>query len=239
MKLSVIIPAYNEQDRLPDTLEAIDDYLIKQDYNYEILVVDGGSTDNTSQIVEDFKSKIDNLQLLRHEVSRGKGYAVRQGLSNTEGRYRLFTDADNSTSIDQVEEMWPHVDKYDVIIGSRDLEDSVLDPPQPWFREHVLGGGFRLVRKIILNLWGLEDTQCGFKIFTEEAVEKIVPQCKVDGFAFDPEMLILAKRLDFKIKEIPVHWVNQEGSTVGLENMIKMGLDLLRIRWNIITGKYE
>ncbi len=239
IKLSVIIPAYNEEERLPSTLHAIDNYLSKQDYGYEIMVVNDGSSDDTAGVVEKIKSEIDNLKLIDNKENHGKGYVVHQGLIEAEGNYRLFTDADNSTSIDQVEKMWPHLDEFDVVIGSRDLEDSVLDPPQPWFREHVLGLGFRLVRKIILDLWGLEDTQCGFKIFKAGVADEVIPKCKIDQFAFDPEILILAKRAGFKIKEVSVHWVNQEGSKVGLDSMIKMGLDLLKIRWDILTGKYK
>lgn len=237
VKLSVIIPCYNEEDRLPDTLREIDDYLTKQDYNYEIVVVNDGSPDNTAQVTKDLMSEIDNLKLIDNKENHGKGYVVHQGLKESRGEYRLFTDADNSTSIDQVEKMWPLVDEYDVIIGSRDLEESVLDPPQPFIRR-FLGDVFKFVRKVILDLWGLEDTQCGFKLFTAEAAEEIIPRCRVDGFAFDPELLILAQRLNFKIKEIPVHWVNDEDSKVDLKGTLKMGWDLLKIRWDIITGKY-
>lgn len=238
IKLSVVIPAYNEEQRLPSTLKAIDDHLVKQDYNYEILVVNDGSPDNTAQVTRDLQPEIDNLKLIDNEENNGKGYVVKQGLQEANGDYRLFTDADNSTSVDQVEKMWPHVDQYDVIIGSRDLEGSVLDPPQPWFREFV-GFGFRLIRKIILDLWGLQDTQCGFKLFSKEAVEEIIPQSKVDQFAFDPELLILAKRAGFEIKEIPVRWVNDPDSKVGLDDALNMAKDLLIIRWNLVTGKYN
>lgn len=238
IKLSVIIPAYNEEERLPGTLKAIDEYLTKQDYGYEIIVVNDGSSDDTAQVTRNLKSEIDNLKLIDNEENHGKGYVVHQGLKESRGEYRLFTDADNSTSIDQVEKMWSQVDEYDVVIGSRDLEGSVLDPPQPLFRR-FLGEIFKLVRKVILDLWGLEDTQCGFKLFTAEAAEEIIPYCRVDGFAFDPELLVLARRLGFKIKEIPVRWVNDEDSRVGLEGTLKMGWDLLKIRWDIITGKYK
>ncbi|MEF8847445.1 MAG: dolichyl-phosphate beta-glucosyltransferase [Candidatus Paceibacterota bacterium] len=239
IKLSVVIPAYNEEERLPSTLKSIDDYLTKQDYGYEILVVNDGSSDNTAQVTKELQSEIDNLKLIDNEKNHGKGYVVKQGLIEGRGDYRLFTDADNSTSVDQVEKMWSHVNEYDVIIGSRDLEGSVLDPPQSWFREHIIGAGFRLYRKLILDLWGLEDTQCGFKLFSKEAAEEVVPKCKIDGFAFDPEMLILAKYAGFKIKEIPVRWVNQEGSKVGLDSIFKMALDVLKIRWRLITKQYE
>lgn len=238
VKLSVVIPAYNEEERLPSTLHAIDDYLTKQDYGYEILVVNDGSSDNTADVVKGLKSEVSNLKLIDNEENHGKGHVVRQGLIEGEGDYRLFTDADNSTSINQVEKMWPFVDEFDVIIGSRDLEDSVLDPPQPWLRE-FLGAGFKLYRKVILDLWGLEDTQCGFKLFSRKAAEKVVPKCKIDRFAFDPEILILAKRADFDLKEVPVHWVNDEASKVGLDSIFKMALDILKIRWDLITGKYE
>lgn len=247
MFLSVIIPAYNEEKRLPRTLAEIDKYL-RQNYpstssgqvQYEIIVVNDGSKDKTAQVVRELSSAIKNLKLINNKENYGKGYVVRQGMLEAKGAYRLFTDADNSTSIDQVEKMWPEFKKgYDVVLGSRDVKGAVLDPPQPWLRQAILGEGFKLVRKIIIGLWEIEDTQCGFKGFTRKATKEIFPRCKIDRFAFDPEILVIAKKLRYKIKEIPVVWKNDPESKVKFKSMVKMGLDLLKIRWDIITRKYE
>ena len=238
MWLSVIIPAYNEEKRLPKTLAEIDKYLRKQDYNYEILVVNDGSKDRTADVTRGLISKIKNLILIDNKVNRGKGYGVRQGLLEAKGEYRVFTDADNSTSIDQVEKMWPEFEKgYDIIIGSRDVKGAILDPPQSWHRM-MLGNVFNLFVQATLGLWGVWDTQCGFKGFTKKVVGDILPKCKTDRFAFDPEILIIGKKMGYKIKEIPVHWKNDPLSTVKLKSMVKMGIDLLKIRWNFIKGKY-
>lgn len=237
--LSVIIPAYNEEKRLPRTLEEIDEYLRKQDYNYEILVVNDGSKDRTVEVAKSLIPKIKNLKVTGYEKNQGKGYAVRFGMLKAKGDFRLFTDADNSTSIDQVEKVWPWLGKkYDIVIGSRDVKGAILDPPQPWLRQVILGEGFKLYRKIVLNLWGIEDTQCGFKCFTKAATENVFSKCKINRFAFDPEILIIAQKMGYKIKEIPVYWRNEPESKVKPKWMVNMAIDLLKIRWNLIVKKY-
>ena len=239
MYLSVIIPAYNEEKRLPKTLEEIDKYLSKQNYDYEILAVNDGSKDKTVEVAKSLLLKIRNLKVTGYKVNQGKGYAVRFGMLEARGDYRIFTDADNSTSIDQVEKMWPEFEKgYDIVIGSRDVKGAILDPPQPWLRQLILGEGFKLLRKIIVGLWGIEDTQCGFKCFKGKVIEDVFPKCKINRFAFDPEFLIIAKKLGYKIKEIPVYWRNDPESKVKFKWMVNMGLELLKIRWNLIKGIY-
>jgi len=239
MYLSVIIPAYNEEKRLPKTLEEIDKYLSKQNYDYEILAVNDGSKDKTVEVAKSLLLKIRNLKVTGYKVNQGKGYAVRFGMLEARGDYRIFTDADNSTSIDQIEKMWPEFEKgYDIVIGSRDVKGAILDPPQPWLRQLILGEGFKLLRKIIVGLWGIEDTQCGFKCFKGKVIEDVFPKCKINRFAFDPEFLIIAKKLGYKIKEIPVYWRNDPESKVKFKWMVNMGLDLLKIRWNLIKGIY-
>jgi len=238
--LSVIIPAYNEEKKLPKTLKEIDKYLTSQRFKteYEIIVVNDGSKDKTAKVVEDLKSEIKNLRLIDNKKNRGKGVVVRQGMLEAKGEYRIFTDADNSTSIDQIEEMWPFFKEgYGIVIGSRDVEGAVLNPPQNLIRRFV-GEGFKILRKLILGLWEIEDTQCGFKCFSKRAAENIFPRCKIDKFAFDPEILILAQKMGYKIKEIPVYWKNDPESKVKFKSVIKMAIDLLKIRWNIITKKY-
>ena len=238
--LSVIIPAYNEARRLPKTLTEIDKYLRKQSYDYEILVVNDGSRDKIAEVVRCLTPGVKHLRLIDNKENKGKGAVVRQGMLEAKGEFRLFTDADNSTSIDQLEKMWPEFEKgSDIVIGSRDVKGAVLNPPQPWLRNVILGEGFKLLRKIIVGLWELGDTQCGFKCFTKKAAENIFPKCKIDRFAFDPEILVIAKKLGYKIKEISVYWKNDPKSKVKFKSMIKMLIDLFKIRWNLIKHKYD
>ncbi|MDP2927098.1 MAG: glycosyltransferase family 2 protein [bacterium] len=238
MKLSVIIPSYNEEDRLPKTLKEIDAYLKRQSYDYEIIVVNDGSKDKTAEVAESLKPEIANLKLIDNQENHGKGYVVRQGMLEATGEYRLFTDADNSTSIDQIEKMWPEFEQgYDVVIGSRDVKGATMDPPQPLFRR-LLGEIFNLIVQFMVGLWGIWDTQCGFKAMTRKSALEVLPQCKIDRFAFDPEILILAKKKGYKIKEVPIYWKNDIQSKVKFKWMVKMLLEVLQIRLNIITKKY-
>ncbi|MEA3452866.1 MAG: dolichyl-phosphate beta-glucosyltransferase [Patescibacteria group bacterium] len=239
MKLSVVIPAYNEEKRVPKTLSSISSYLTKQDYDYEIVVVNDGSKDNTAQVVKDLEFTIPNLRLIDNKKNQGKGGVVTQGMLEAKGDYRLFTDADNSTSVDQVEKMWPWFEKgFDLVIGSRDVKGAVLDPPQPWIRKVILGDSFKLIRKFILGLWSLQDTQCGFKGFSAKAAEDVFSKVKTKGFNFDVESLVLAKRLKYKIKEVPIRWVNDLESKVKMKDIIRMFSDMLKLRKDLILGKY-
>jgi dolichyl-phosphate beta-glucosyltransferase len=239
IKLSIIIPAYNEEKRLARTLREIDSYVSRQNYGYEILVISDGSKDNTAGLVNSLIPEIRNLRLIDRKENKGKGFSVRQAMLEAKGDFRIFTDADNSTSIDQVEKIWPELEKgFDVVIGSRDIKGAVLDPPQPFIRNIILGEGFKLFRKLAIGLWDLEDTQCGFKLFKKEVVEKVFPKCLINRFAFDPEMLVLARKYGFKVKEIPVYWKNDLESTVKFKGMVKMASDLLAIRFNLLSKKY-
>jgi dolichyl-phosphate beta-glucosyltransferase len=237
--LSVIIPAYNEEKRLPKTLKEIDDYLKRQNYSYEIIVVSDGSTDRTCEVAESLKSEINNLKIICEKINRGKGYGVKIGMLNAKGKYRLFTDADNSTPISEIEKFWPEFEKgADVVIASRDIKGAILDPPQPLFRR-LVGEVFKYLRKIIVGLWEIQDTQCGFKCFRGEVAKKIFPKCKIERFAFDPEILLIAKKMGFKIKEVPVYWKNDLRSKVKFKSMIKMLIDLFKIRLNLLKGEYD
>jgi len=240
MYLSVVIPAYNEERRLPKTLEEIDRYLKTKDYQYEIIVVSDGSIDRTCEVVRSLIPKIRGLRLIDEKINKGKGYGVKRGMLEAKGEFRLFTDADNSTSIKQVEKMWPEFERgADIVIGSRDVKGAVLDPPQPWLRQVILGEGFKLLRKIVAGLWGIEDTQCGFKCFKKEVVEKVFPKCKINRFAFDPEILVIARKMGYKIKEVPVCWKNDPESKVKPKWIVNMAIDLFKIRRNIIRNKYK
>ncbi|MBI2453017.1 MAG: glycosyltransferase family 2 protein, partial [Parcubacteria group bacterium] len=222
MRLSVVIPAYNEAKRLLNTLVAADEYLRRQSYEYEILVVNDGSKDNTADVVRQAEAFIKNLRLIDERENHGKGYAVRKGMLEAKGDYRLFTDADNSTSLDQVEKMWPEFEKgFDVVIGSRDIKGAELPVPQSWLRMR-LGDIFNIIVQITSGLWGIWDTQCGFKGFTRKAAEELFSRATIERWAFDVEILALARKLGFRIREIPVRWVNDPNSKVRLSGMVKM-----------------
>jgi len=239
MKLSVIFPAYNEEKRIPKTLRLTYDYLKKQDYQSEILVVNDGSKDKTGEVINGLKREIPILRFIDNKENKGKGGVVKQGMLEAKGDYRLFSDSDNSTSIDQVENIWPWLEKgFDIVIGSRDVKGAKLDPPQPFIRKVLFGDSFKLLRKIIIGLWTIQDTQCGFKCFSAKAAKDIFSEATEDGFIFDVEVLILAKKLKYHIKEIPVSWKNSAESKVKLKNVFKMLFDMLKLRKDLILGKY-
>lgn len=236
--LSVIIPAYNEFERLPLTLIDIDQYLSKVSYSSEILVVNDGSRDKTADVVKKMSETIKNLKLIDNQINRGKGAVVKQGMLMAQGEVRLFVDADNSTSVDQFEKMIPYLNQgFEVVIGSRALKESELRPPQPIYRR-ILGKIGNLIVQLLL-LPGLKDTQCGFKAFKKEAAEAIFSKSQISGFGFDIEALALAKKFGFKIKEIPVVWVNDTRSKVKGLTYLKVLLETIKIRLWLWTGKYD
>src|SRR3989344_2147904 len=229
LKLSVVIPAYNEESRLPRTLRDVDAYLRKQDYEYEIIVVNDGSRDRTVEVTNALAREIANLRLIDNQKNRGKGYAVRQGMLEAKGAYRVFSDADNSTSITHMGRMWPEFEKgFEVIIGSRDIEGAVIAVRQAWWRRR-LGDIFNLVVQSLTGFWGLWGTQCGFKGFSARAAREIFSCAKINRWAFDVEVLVIAKKLGYQIKEVPVTWVNDKQSKVRFSGMAKMFLEVLQI----------
>lgn len=236
--LSVIIPAYNEEERLPKTLIEIGDYFKHQPYTYEIIVVNDGSKDGTGLAVERLIGKVAKLKLIDNHINHGKGYVVRQGMLAAGGRIRLFTDSDNSTPIREIEKILPFFkENYDLVIGSRDAKGAKLDPPQPLIRR-FLGEGWGLLTNIMVGTWGIADTQCGFKAMTAQAAQEIFPKCRINRFAFDPEILLLARISKHRVKEVGILWKNDTRSTVKVNSMVKMFQDLLRIRLNQIKGIY-
>jgi glycosyltransferase involved in cell wall biosynthesis len=236
--LSIIIPAYNEAERIPQTLVDMDKRLSGVDYSYEILVVNDGSKDNTAAVVKNMAKMVKNLKLVDLKENVGKGGAVKQGMLLAAGKVRLFTDADNSTSIDQFEKMIPlFKDGYGVVIGSRALKGAQLDPPEPFYRQ-VIGKTLNFLVQLFL-LPGIWDTQCGFKAYTDEAAEKIFTISKTVGWGFDVETLALAKRLGFRIKEIPVHWVNDTRSRVKFSGGLQFLAETCTIRWRLWRDGYH
>lgn len=230
-RLSVIVPAYNEQERIGATLERMVAYLEARGESFEILVASDGSSDDTHAIVEAIAESRPSVRLLSYSPNRGKGYAVRVGMLAAKGERLLFSDADLATPIEELEKLTEALDNgSDVAIGSRDTAGSQLLRRQSFVRE--MGGRFfnKLVQ--LLAVPGIHDTQCGFKLFTRRAMQGVFPRCQIDHFAFDVEVLFLARKQGFKISEIPVRWAHQEGSKVRfVRDATRMLITLFRIRF--------
>lgn len=239
MKLSVIIPAYNEEPRIGKTLDIMGEYLSSQPYQSEVIVVDDGSRDRTGEVVREKEKTYKNLRLVENDCNRGKGYTVRHGVSLAKGEIVLFFDADSSTPIDQVEKFWPEFDSgKSVCIGSRSLPESNVEVHQPWFRENM-GRIFNLFVRVIA-IRGFVDTQCGFKAFTCEAAKVIFERQTLSGFGFDVELLFIAKKHGFSIVEVPIKWIDSPESRVHpIRDATKMFLELISIRYRDLTGSYR
>lgn len=238
MYLSVIIPAYNEEKRIVKTLLDVNAYLKRQSYDYEIIVISDGSKDNTVNVVKGLQSRVSHLQIIANEVNRGKGYVVKQGLLKAIGEYRLFMDADNATSIDQIEVLMPHIATNDIVIGSRSLRDSKIIKPQPWYRI-VLGKLYRFLVRVVIGQSNLKDTQCGFKLFSAKSARNILPQCKINGWSFDVEILMVARHVGYSIKEVPVLWIDDRDSKISFDRMAQALFELVKIRWGFMVGSYR
>lgn len=240
--LSIIIPSYKEGKRLERNLKEIKDYLKNKNFAYEILVVVDGSPDNTADIARSYKDKIESLRVIDNKKNHGKGYVVRQGLLEAKGEIRVFLDADGSTSIKHLDKFLPEFEKgYDVVIGSRNAKGAYIQIHQPKYRE-VMGNMGNWLIRIVLGLWTFPDTQCGFKMLTGKAADQVAKRMVVDRFGFDFELIILAKKLGFKIKQMPVRWMNEEGSTVSLtgpNGFIQVLIDLFKTKWRLMTGQYK
>lgn len=237
--LSVIIPAYNEEDEIKSTLEAIYNYLSRQDYSWEALIVSDGSRDKTVEVATEFISNKPEFNLIANTKNHGKGYVVRQGMLQAQGDRRLFTDADNSTSIEQIENFWPYFDEgYDIVIGSIEVPGSKIYEHAQWYRR-LLGKYSKYLIRMVAGLWSIHDTQRGFKCFTAKAAKDVFLLTKINRFGFDIEILALAKKLKFKIKEVPVIWNNPGGSSVHLSSYFQVLKDLVKIRFNLWFNAYD
>lgn len=235
--LSVIIPVYNEAKSLPLTLIDIRKNLGQADYSFEIIVVDDGSKDATVETTKRFFSLIPELRLIENKKNHGKGWVVRQGMLSAKGKWRLFMDADNATSVDQFNKMISYFADCQIIIGSRDIKGAKIAVKQPFYRRWVGNLGNLIIQFLLLP--GYWDTQCGFKCFSEEAAQKIFSLAKIDRWAFDVEVLSLAKKLGYKIKEIPVVWINNPHSRVKFSNNFQFLKEVLKIRWWLWRNKYN
>lgn len=228
--LEVIIPAYDEEVRIKRTLDRIREYYSDQTYTWRITVVSDGSKDRTGAIVNEFAAQDDRFRLLEYKPNRGKGHAVRYGIRRANAKRILFCDADLATPQEETEKLWKSMDAgADVAIGSRPLRDSRLEVRQPLYRE-ILGRAFNKAVQL-LAVKGIDDTQCGFKMFTAESAETVFSRCKFDGFGFDFEALLIARDLGLRIDEIPIRWAHQEGSKVSiLRDGPRMLRDLVKLR---------
>ncbi len=231
--LSIVVPAYNEEKRLPESLHKLKNYADKLGKPYEILVVDDGSTDNTARVAQELAF----VHVIKQPHNMGKGAAVKTGMLVAKGDLRLFSDADSSTPITELDKFLPHSKEYDIIIGSRALKDSDIKLHQPWYRE-LMGKTFNKIVRIIA-VGGIHDTQCGFKLFSKKAADMIFPKQTIDRWGFDVEVLYLAKKYGFQVKEIPVVWINDTASKVRpIVDAYKMLTEVLKVRMNAIRGKY-
>jgi dolichyl-phosphate beta-glucosyltransferase len=231
--LSVVIPAYNESERIGPTLASVAQYLARQPFTSEVVVVDDGSHDAMADVVDAYAERYPDITLVRHLENHGKGWAVRTGMLNAHGEYRLFMDADGSTSI----EHWRAVESElqsgsDIVIGSRHVEGSDIVIHQSVHRE-TLGFAFRHVVQTLFRL-GISDTQNGFKAFTRAAAERIFSRQSVKGWAFDVEILSIARALGYRASEIPVRWLDDERSRMKFLAMPRMLLDLIALRASAI-----
>jgi len=235
--LSIIIPAYNEEKRLPGTLDTIQQFLADQTYTYEVLVVENGSSDRTLAIAQGYAQKYPFIQAL-HEKRRGKGLAVRTGMLAAKGQFRFICDADLSMPIAEVNRFIPPLrPAAEIVIGSREAPGAIRYN-EPLYR-HITGRAFSQVVRV-LALPGLRDTQCGFKCFQAEVAEELFPLQTIEGWTFDVEVLYVAQRRGYRIVEIPIPWYfNAESKVKIFRDLRKVVSDLVKIRLNAWRGVYD
>lgn len=239
MIYSIVIPAYNESNRLRPTLDEILHYVGDRNLDVEILVVDDGSRDDTPTIVREYGSTHPQVQLVQNPGNRGKGFSVRNGMLHARGEICLFTDADLSSPIGEAEKLFEAIRQgADIAIGSRWLSAELQTERQPLYRQ-VLGRIFNLLLRLVLGLHFM-DTQCGFKAFRRDAAQRIFPRQKIERWGFDPEILFLGRRLGLRTVEVPVVWAHSEGTRLHpFRDGLRMFGDVMRIRWNSIVGAYS
>lgn len=237
-RLSLVIPAYNEERVLGETLEKAHRWLESQGYSFEIVPVDDGSGDGTDRAAREFAETHPACRPVRNSENRGKGYSVRRGIEAARGEFVIFSDADLSTPIEETAEFLAALEGgADMVIGSRDLPNSDVRVHQPWYRE-MMGRVFnRIVRLLVIR--GFVDTQCGFKGFRRSAMLPLLPKLRIDRYSFDVEMLFVARLAGLTLRELPVVWINNEDTRVDpLRDATRMFVDLLRIRYYHVFGRY-
>jgi len=241
-EVSVVIPTYNEEVRKEEMekhLKSIGEYFEKIGKSYEIIIALDGPTDKTPELVKKYQQHSANVRVLDRKENKGKGYTVREGLMEAKGKIRLFTDMDGATPIRMLDRFFSEFEKgANIVIGSRDMEETNIKKHQPKWKEWAGDFGNILIQAT-LGLWGMRDTQCGFKAFTDEVVENIIPRTTVDRWGIDFEILIIGRKLGYKIVEVPVEWNDSGDSLVGIGGYISTLKDLFSARWNMTIGKYQ
>jgi len=236
--LSIVIPSYNEEKRLPTTLQRIAAYLKASGPKAEVIVVDDGSTDQTVKVAESFQGQIDNLRIVSNGRNRGKGFSVRHGALEARGKIVLFTDADLSAPIEEADKLLAIMGEYDVAIGSRAVNRALIEVHESRFREFA-GIIFNKIVRIILRL-PFVDTQCGFKAFRREKCKIIFEQQTIERFGFDPELLYLARHHGLRTVEVAVRWAHSPATKISMcRDSLQMFLDVVVIRWNALRGRYR
>lgn len=235
---SIILPAYNESARIGATLDRILAFVAEKRWHAEVMVVNDGSTDSTADIVRSYSQKNPALRLLDNPGNRGKGFSVRNGMLHASGEFLLFSDADLSSPIEESVKLFTAIaEGADIAIGSRWLRPELQKQRQPLHRQ-LFGRMFNLALRIVLRL-KFRDTQCGFKAFTRRAAHAIFPLQQIERWGFDPELLYLARKFDFVVKEVPVAWSHREGTRIQpLKDGIRMVGEIFKIRWNAMRGRY-
>jgi glycosyltransferase involved in cell wall biosynthesis len=236
-QVSIVVPAFNEASRIGNSIAQIDAYISRSSHSFELIVVDDGSSDRTAEIVR--SSRVQGLRLFSNDRNHGKGYTVRQGVLSARGEYVLFTDADLSAPIEELDKLFDVAAREgaDIVVGSRAVDPKYIEKHQSSVREFG-GKFFNLMVRLVLGLQ-VHDTQCGFKLFHRERCRRLFEQQRTFGFCFDAELLYLAKRSGLTVRETPVRWSHAEGSKVRLiRDGLRMFLDLVRIRWNALRGRY-
>ena len=237
IELSIIVPSFNEELRLPASLDHIAEYVAASRRSTEVLVVDDGSTDRTAEVAAAYADRIANLRVLKNGENRGKGYSVRHGMLEAKGEVVLFTDADLSAPIEEADKLLAAMEQYDVAIGSRAMDRSLIKVHESAFREFAGIVFNRIVRTV---LWlPFVDTQCGFKAFRRERCRILFEQQRIERFGFDPELLFLARRHGLQAVEIPVRWSHSPATKINMmRDSIQMFVDVFTIRWNAMQGRY-
>jgi len=235
--VSLIVPLYNEENRLGKSLPPVFEYCRKSPWQWEILCVDDGSSDRTCEELRKLQASFASMRIIRQKENRGKGYAVRHGLQEACGEYLLFSDADFSTPIEEVSKLMQSIaEGYDLAIGSRGLQDSNVEVRQAWLRDTTGKMGNWIIRTMLPLEFA--DTQCGFKMMTRKAAGLIVPRMSIDGFAFDIEMLTIALVRGLRVAEVPVTWKNVEESKVRAIHTLRVLSDVFAIRYCLAMSGY-
>ncbi len=237
-KYSIIIPAYNESQRITATLDKVLAHIAQEKWDAEVLVVNDGSRDDTADIIRRYAETHSNVRLVENPGNRGKGYSVRNGMQQAKGEVLLFSDADLSSPIYEARKLFEALDSgADVAIGSRWLQRETQTERQPLYRQ-LFGRLFNLMLRRVLGL-PFKDTQCGFKAFSRRAADAIFPRQRIERWGFDPELLFLAKKFGLVTQEVPVEWAHDERSKISpIKDGLKIFLEMLQIRWNEVRGRY-